>query len=58
MTSSGRVFARRPRIRRRLAVITTVVTGTVVLAFCIPLAFFVRAIAYDRAIDAAELQAR
>ena len=58
MTSSVRVFARRPRIRRRLAVITTVVTGTVVLAFCIPLAFFVRAIAYDRAIDAAELQAR
>jgi signal transduction histidine kinase len=58
MTSSVRVFARRPRIRRRLAVITAVVTGTVVLAFCIPLAFFVRAIAYDRAIDAAELQAR
>jgi two-component system, OmpR family, KDP operon response regulator KdpE len=58
MTSSRRVFARRPRIRRRLAVITAVVTGTVVLAFCIPLAFFVRAIAYDRAIDAAELQAR
>ena len=58
MTGSGRVFGRRPRIRRRLAVITAVVTGTVVLAFCIPLAFFVRAIAYDRAIDAAELQAR
>src|SRR5215472_16061428 len=28
------------------------------LAFCLPLAFFVRTVAYDRAIDAAELQAR
>ena len=49
---------RRPRIRRRLALIAAVATGTVMLAFCIPLAFFVRSVAYDRAIDAAELQAR
>lgn len=35
-----------------------VATGTVMLAFCIPLAFFVRSVTYDRAIDAAELQAR
>jgi signal transduction histidine kinase len=34
------------------------VTTTVVLAFCIPLAFYVRNVAYDRAIDSAELQAR
>ena len=33
------------------------VTGTVVLIFCIPLAFFVRSIAYDRAIDGASLEA-
>jgi signal transduction histidine kinase len=49
---------RRPRIRRRLALIATVATGTVMLAFCVPLAFFVRSMAYDRAIDGAELQAR
>jgi signal transduction histidine kinase len=48
----------RPRIRRRLALIAAVATGTVMLAFCVPLAFFVRTVAYDRAIDAAELQAR
>lgn len=48
----------RPRIRRRLALIATAATGTVMLAFCVPLAFFVRTVAYDRAIDAAELQAR
>ena len=35
-----------------------VVTAAVVLAFCIPLAFFVRSVAYDRAIDSAELEAR
>lgn len=50
--------AERPRIRRRLALIAAVATGTVMLAFCVPLAFFVRTVAYDRAIDAAELQAR
>jgi signal transduction histidine kinase len=50
--------ANRPRIRRRLALIAAVATGAVMLAFCIPLAFFVRTVAYDRAIDAAELQAR
>ncbi len=50
--------AGRPRIRRRLALIAAVATGTVMLAFCVPLAFFVRTVAYDRAIDAAELQAR
>jgi signal transduction histidine kinase len=50
--------ARRPRIRRRLALIAAVATGTVMLAFCIPLAFFVRSVAYDRAVDNAELQAR
>lgn len=50
--------ARRPRIRRRLALIAAIATGTVMLAFCIPLAFFVRSVAYDRAVDAAELQAR
>lgn len=50
--------AQRPRIRRRLALIAAVATGTVMLAFCIPLAFFVRSVAYDRAVDAAELQAR
>jgi signal transduction histidine kinase len=49
---------RRPRIRRRLALIAAVATGTVMLAFCVPLAFFVRSVAYDRAIDGAELQAR
>jgi signal transduction histidine kinase len=50
--------ARRPRIRRRLALIAAIATGTVMLAFCVPLAFFVRSVAYDRAVDAAELQAR
>lgn len=35
-----------------------VVTSAVVLAFCIPLSLFVRSVAYDRAIDGAELQAR
>jgi signal transduction histidine kinase len=38
--------------------LTAAVTTTVVLAFCIPLAFYVRNVAYDRAIDSAELQAR
>jgi signal transduction histidine kinase len=56
MTAPARV--RRPRIRRRLALIAAVATGTVMLAFCIPLAFFVRSVAYDRAVDTAELQAR
>jgi hypothetical protein len=50
--------ARRPRIRRRLALIAAIATGTVMLAFCVPLALFVRSVAYDRAVDAAELQAR
>ena len=50
--------APRPRIRRRLALIAAIATGTVMLAFCLPLAFFVRSVAYDRAVDAAELQAR
>ena len=49
---------RRPRIRRRLALIAAVATGTVMMAFCIPLAFFVRNVAYDRAVDSAELSAR
>ena len=49
---------RRPGIRYRLALITAVAAGAVMLAFCIPLALFVRTVAYDRAIDAAELQAR
>ena len=49
---------RRPRIRRRLALISAVATSTVMLAFCIPLSFVVRSLAYDRAIDTAELQAR
>ena len=49
---------RRPRIRRRLALISAVATGTVMLAFCIPLSFAVRSVAYDRAIDVAQLQAR
>jgi signal transduction histidine kinase len=48
----------RGRIRPRLAILTAAVTTTVVLAFCIPLAFYVRNVAYDRAIDSAELQAR
>jgi signal transduction histidine kinase len=48
----------RGRIRPRLAIMTAAVTTTVVLAFCIPLAFYVRNVAYDRAIDSAELQAR
>src|SRR5262249_61412201 len=49
---------RRPRIRRRLALISAVATSTVMLAFCIPLSFVVRSLAYDRAIDTAELEAR
>lgn len=49
---------RRPRIRRRLALIAAIATGTVMLAFCVPLAWYVRTNTYDRAIDAAELQAR
>jgi len=49
--------AQRPRIRRRLALNATIATGTVMLAFCIPLAFFVRNVAYDRAIDGAEVGA-
>lgn len=47
-----------PRIRRRLALITATVTATVLLAFCLPLAVFVRNVAYDRAIDAAEQDCR
>jgi signal transduction histidine kinase len=49
---------RRPRIRRRLALIAAIATGTVMLAFCIPLALYVRTDAYDRAVDGAQLQAR
>ena len=48
----------RGRIRPRLAVTAAAVTTAVVLAFCIPLAFYVRNVAYDRAIDSAELEAR
>jgi signal transduction histidine kinase len=55
---AGRARARRPRIRRRLALIAVIVTGTVMLAFCVPLAFYVRTAAYDRAVDGAELQGR
>jgi len=39
---------RRAQIRRRLAVISAIATGTVMLAFCLPLAFYVRSVAYDR----------
>lgn len=56
MTSPG--ASSRPRIRRRLALIAAVTTSAVMLAFCVPLTFFVRSVAYDRAIDAAELEAR
>jgi signal transduction histidine kinase len=55
---AGPSQARRPRIRQRLALIAAIATGTVMLAFCVPLAFYIRTNAYDRAIDAAELQAR
>src|ERR1019366_451131 len=48
----------RARIRRTMAFMAAVVTGAVVLAFCIPLAVFVRSVAYDRAIDNADLEAR
>jgi signal transduction histidine kinase len=48
----------RGRIRPKLAVLTAAVTSAVVLAFCVPLAVYVRNVAYDRAIDSAELQAR
>ena len=41
-----------------MAFMAAVVTGAVVLAFCIPLAVFVRSVAYDRAIDNADLEAR
>jgi len=41
-----------------MALMAAVVTGAVVLAFCIPLSLFVRSVAYDRAIDGADLQAR
>jgi signal transduction histidine kinase len=40
-----------------MAVMAATVTATIVLVFCIPLAFFVRSIAYDRAIDGANLEA-
>jgi signal transduction histidine kinase len=55
---AGDMGARRPRIRRRLALIAAIATGTVMLAFCIPLALYVRTAAYDRAVDGAQLQAR
>ena len=41
-----------------MALIAAIATGTVILVFCVPLAFYVRTNAYDRAVDAAELQAR
>jgi signal transduction histidine kinase len=47
-----------PRIRRLLGLLAAAVTTAVLLAVCIPLAVFVRTVAYDRAIDSAELQAR
>jgi len=34
------------------------VTTAVVLAFCIPLSLYIRSVAYDRAVDGADLQAR
>lgn len=48
----------RSGIRRKMALLAAVVTGAVVLAFCIPLSLFVRSVAYDRAVDGADLQAR
>ena len=48
----------RARIRRKMAFMAAVVTGTVVLAFCIPLALYVRSVAYDRAVDGADVEAR
>ena len=45
-------------MRRRLALLAAAVTSAVVLAFCLPLAFVVRTLAYDRGLNAAELQAR
>jgi signal transduction histidine kinase len=53
-----RLRKRRPRIRRRLGVLAAAVTTAVVLAFCIPLAVYVRSVAYDRGVDSAELLAR
>jgi signal transduction histidine kinase len=41
-----------------MALIAAAATGTVMLVFCVPLALYVRTNAYDRAVDAAELQAR
>jgi len=41
-----------------MAFMAAVVTGTVVLAFCIPLALYVRSVAYDRAVDGADVEAR
>ena len=35
-----------------------IVTTTVVVAFCVPLAVFMSSVAYDRAVDSAELQSR
>lgn len=53
------ILLRRPaRIRRRLALIAAISTGTVMLAFCLPLAFIVRNVTYDRALDKAELASR
>ncbi len=46
------------RIGRSLVVQAAIVTVAVVLAFCIPLALYVRTVAYDRAIDSAEAQTR
>lgn len=54
----SRLRGKRLRIRRRLALLAAVITTAVVLAFCIPLAIYVRSVAYDRAIDSAELQSR
>lgn len=55
---AGRRFLRPARIRRRMALIAAVSTSTVVLAFCLPLAFAIRNFTFDRAMDRAEFAAR
>jgi signal transduction histidine kinase len=55
---AGHASVPRPRIRRRMALIVATATGIVILAFCLPLGFYVRANAYDRAVDDAQSQAR
>lgn len=45
-------------MRKRLAIQAAAVTSMIVLAFCIPLALVVRAVAEDRAMRSGELEAR